>query len=204
MEASPSKNAAPKPSLSEAEWISILKLSTHWRFNEIRAMAIDALTSDSKMDHIAKANLAKEYSVEQWLLSAYGDLVQRHDPITIEEAERLGWRNAITLFQIREGKFTSLKRSAPALMDKILEHFPEDFKRIREAQLQHMTAAQRAASSQPKDALFFWGTPGSATLSQSTAFGKPRSAPSYFALPDGQPKGTPASPSFFATPPKGT
>lgn len=87
--------------MSEEEWISVLKLSTLWGFSDLRENAIGEL-SWSTMDPISRVELARKYRVKEWLLAGYRDLVKRPASISMEESERLGWRTAIQLYQLRE------------------------------------------------------------------------------------------------------
>ncbi|KAH6907082.1 hypothetical protein BKA70DRAFT_1105024 [Coprinopsis sp. MPI-PUGE-AT-0042] len=69
-----------RPTLIQAEWISVLKLSTKWRFNELRKVAIEALHSSSgegpSLSSMELAILAKESDVQTWLLNGYEGLIQ--------------------------------------------------------------------------------------------------------------------------------
>ncbi|KAG2006793.1 hypothetical protein CC2G_014539 [Coprinopsis cinerea AmutBmut pab1-1] len=85
-----------KPTLTKSEWISVLKLSTRWYFNDLRKVAIDEL-SEVEMDPIQRVCLAKAYHVYDWLLEGYEELVEREDPITEEEGEKIGMGVALKL-----------------------------------------------------------------------------------------------------------
>lgn len=87
--------------MEEEEWISVLKLSSLWGFSSLREEAISQL-SGSTMDPISWVELARKYRVKEWLIAGYGDLVKRPASISMEESERLGWRTAIQLYQLRE------------------------------------------------------------------------------------------------------
>lgn len=82
------------------EWISVLKLSTMWEFQETRKLAIQTLSSG--IDLTTKILLGKQYKVGEWLFAAYEGLAKRTEPISLDEAERLGLETAIRLYQIRE------------------------------------------------------------------------------------------------------
>ncbi|KAH6907054.1 hypothetical protein BKA70DRAFT_1105019, partial [Coprinopsis sp. MPI-PUGE-AT-0042] len=97
---------AERPTLSQDEWISVLKLSTLWLFNDLRKLAITHL-SLTEMDAIDRICLAKEYKVYDWLLQGYEQIVERlltlDDPdgepmtLTAEEGQRIGMEVALEL-----------------------------------------------------------------------------------------------------------
>jgi hypothetical protein len=87
--------------MSSTEWTSVLKLSTMWGFDDIRDLAIQCMSLLS-IDPIERAALANEYSIDQWLLPALNELAQREEPISIEEARRLGWERALQIAAVRE------------------------------------------------------------------------------------------------------
>ncbi|KAG2017687.1 hypothetical protein CC2G_007178 [Coprinopsis cinerea AmutBmut pab1-1] len=64
-----------KPRLDKDAWISVLKLSTQWRFNDVRKLAIRALTP-LLVDPVELVCLAKQYHIHDWLLSGYASLVE--------------------------------------------------------------------------------------------------------------------------------
>ncbi|KAK0226423.1 hypothetical protein IW262DRAFT_766385 [Armillaria fumosa] len=84
------------------QWISVLKLSTMWHFTDIRQLAIKHLQQDATLDAIEQVVLAKAYSVSSWLRTGYLGLVKRTQPLSVEEAEQIGYRSAIQIYQVRE------------------------------------------------------------------------------------------------------
>ena len=90
------------PPKREEEWISVLKLSTMWEFEEIRKVAIKELAKVVSVDLVRTVNLAKQYHIAAWLPEAYEGLIRRTEAISIAEAEQLGLSTAVRLFQIRE------------------------------------------------------------------------------------------------------
>jgi hypothetical protein len=87
--------------MSEEEWIAVLKLSTMWDFFNVRKMAIEAL-SRIEMNPITKILVAKQYMVRTLLFNGYNELANGTGPISVAEAERLGWKTAIHIFNIRQ------------------------------------------------------------------------------------------------------
>ncbi|KAI6040631.1 hypothetical protein EDC04DRAFT_1459952 [Pisolithus marmoratus] len=90
-------------SLSQAQWTSVLKLSTTWKFDELRNVAIQHLDPPSRpLNPVDKFALASTYGIKKWLLPALLVLAQRPEPIKIEEGRRMGFENALKLAALRE------------------------------------------------------------------------------------------------------
>ena len=101
-----------KPDLTKDEWISTLKLSTRWFFNDLRKLALSHLSA-IKMEGIERICLAKEYRVSNWLQEGYAQIINRlirsadndaHPfhrqevrPLTAEEGTKIGMEVALTL-----------------------------------------------------------------------------------------------------------
>jgi len=88
-------------SKTREEWIAILKISTTWGFLQIRELAIRKLTP-MNMTVFKRIELAREYSVAQWLRSGYFDLVKQLETLTMENVESIGYPSSIRIFRIRE------------------------------------------------------------------------------------------------------
>ena len=84
------------------DWTSVLKLSTMWGFDLLRDLAIRTMTELPGVSPVEKAALANEYKIDQWLLPALKELAQREEPISINEAHRLGWEMALQMAAVRE------------------------------------------------------------------------------------------------------
>ena len=65
-----------RPDLTKDEWISVLKLSTRWYFDDLRKSATYHLSA-MDMGVIERICLAKEYKVYHWLLDGYGQVLDR-------------------------------------------------------------------------------------------------------------------------------
>jgi hypothetical protein len=87
--------------MSEEEWIAALKLSTMWDFFNVRKLAIEAL-SRIGINPITKILVAKQYMVRTLLFNGYDEMANGTGPISVAEAERLGWETAIHIFNIRQ------------------------------------------------------------------------------------------------------
>jgi hypothetical protein len=90
--------------MGRTEWVSVLKLSTLWRFGELREEALDEL-AQMEIDPIDKVILARDYRVEKWLVEGYTELVKRDAGLSAEERKRLGYETAFQLYERREESF---------------------------------------------------------------------------------------------------
>ncbi|GLB38934.1 hypothetical protein LshimejAT787_0600960 [Lyophyllum shimeji] len=87
--------------LSDDEWVSVLKLSTKWAMLDVRRMAIDHLTS-ATMSPADRVVLARTYSVVEWLRSAYLTLAKDPTSISPEDASKIGLEPVFKLHRARE------------------------------------------------------------------------------------------------------
>ncbi|KAF5355550.1 hypothetical protein D9758_006304 [Tetrapyrgos nigripes] len=83
------------------EWISILKLSTLWDMPRIRERAIKRMVP-LMQDPIQKIEIAREYEIDDWMLPALNQLVQRDEALSVEEGKKLGLEYTLKLASIRE------------------------------------------------------------------------------------------------------
>ncbi|KAK7462318.1 hypothetical protein VKT23_007919 [Stygiomarasmius scandens] len=97
----PPVNARSVSATSE-EWKVILKLATFWRFLEIRALAIENLTSCGSMRTREKIVLGRKYFVAEWVKSGYHDLIKRNEMPTVEDFDMIGYATGIRIFRVRE------------------------------------------------------------------------------------------------------
>jgi hypothetical protein len=96
------RQPASRDVLEQEEWVSVLKLATMWDFEDIRNEAINRVALMTR-DPVEKIVLARTYHVEQWLVPALNDLVRRTEPLSLEEAVKLGWDYTLKIGQVREG-----------------------------------------------------------------------------------------------------
>ncbi|KAJ6456079.1 hypothetical protein C8R45DRAFT_580814 [Mycena sanguinolenta] len=92
--------------LTKDDWISVLKLSTQWRFLAVRNLAIQRLDDHDDIEIVERILLARQYDVAGWLRKGYTALAERTQGITSEEAKRIGWETAFLLSQVRENAKT--------------------------------------------------------------------------------------------------
>ncbi|KAF8589487.1 hypothetical protein K439DRAFT_1523220 [Ramaria rubella] len=71
------------------EWISILQLASLWLFDDIRCLAIRELAT-FEIEPVQKVAIALQNDVPEWLHPSYMALCERPNPLTVEEARRLG------------------------------------------------------------------------------------------------------------------
>jgi len=90
-----------RTTVTEEEWTVVLELPTMWDFFEVRKLAIEEL-SKLVMSPITKILLARRYNIQKWLFAGYEELAKRTEPVSVGEAEQLGWDTAILIFQVRE------------------------------------------------------------------------------------------------------
>ncbi|KDQ59052.1 hypothetical protein JAAARDRAFT_108596, partial [Jaapia argillacea MUCL 33604] len=81
------------------EWSSILHLATQWGYESIRSLAIrEIFPLCSPIDKIV---LGREYDISDWLRDAYIAVCERREPITLEEARRLGLEEVVKISKAR-------------------------------------------------------------------------------------------------------
>jgi hypothetical protein len=99
-----------RETLSFDDWVSVLKLSTLWDFQDARRTAIDNLPVTDGDDPIARIELARIYKVPQWSLPALQMLAtQGHRPVTAQDVERLGLQFSLNVAEL-QGKVKGFNR----------------------------------------------------------------------------------------------
>ncbi|EAU91892.2 hypothetical protein CC1G_04659 [Coprinopsis cinerea okayama7 len=89
-------------SLSKKKWTQVLKLSTMWKFNDFRKLAITKLDGCLLADPVERITLARTYHISSWLMTGYHALVTQKDAIADLQLDSLGHLCAVRLFTIRE------------------------------------------------------------------------------------------------------
>ncbi|KAH6893975.1 hypothetical protein BKA70DRAFT_1037514, partial [Coprinopsis sp. MPI-PUGE-AT-0042] len=115
-----------QPVLSKLEWISVLKLSTKWRFNELRKTAIEALDEAFELSAMERTLLAKEFDVPAWLMQGYEALIKQMESLdltheeeedsgdwTRDDAAKIGLNVVVKLQSIVIKRYRSLLRGIP-------------------------------------------------------------------------------------------
>ncbi|EEB90406.1 hypothetical protein MPER_11394 [Moniliophthora perniciosa FA553] len=117
--------------LSHGDWVSVLKLSTAWCFNDLRKLAITKLSGSDGLDSSGsgyfheRVELGRRYSVKSWLLEGLEGLSAANDtnPLPLEKLETLGLKTAMRLVYIKNFHLT-FKLKSPGLCGKSREDCP--------------------------------------------------------------------------------
>lgn len=89
--------------LSIQYWIDLLSISTKYELDLIIPIAIKGIDAfRPEIDPVEKYALAIRYNVEAWEASSFKMLSRRPDPLTVEEAKKLGVVIATEVFRERE------------------------------------------------------------------------------------------------------
>ena len=85
-----------------SQWESVPRLTTLWGFDAIRQAAIKHL--NDVVSPVGRVVLGQTYNLnfESWSLSAMNEIVQRPNPINLEEGRRMGLDMALKLASVRE------------------------------------------------------------------------------------------------------
>ena len=84
-------------------WINLLSISTKYQLDSIRPIAIKGIdTYRPEIDPVEKHVLAAKYMIKEWEVSSFKILCQRPDPLTVEDAKKLGVVIVTEIFRERE------------------------------------------------------------------------------------------------------
>ncbi|KAK7024956.1 hypothetical protein R3P38DRAFT_1055634 [Favolaschia claudopus] len=84
------------------KWVSVLKLSTQWRFLDVRRLAIQQLHTRPDLGGVERVMLGRQYGIVSFIRIGYVVLVRRTEVLSTEEAQEIGWDTAFHLSQLRE------------------------------------------------------------------------------------------------------
>ena len=88
---------------SGADWCNLLSISHRYECERARQRAIKEINGlEPPINNAEKIVMAKKFGVEEWLLPACVALVERRDPLTYAEAEKLGLDVTVLLSEARE------------------------------------------------------------------------------------------------------
>jgi hypothetical protein len=79
-----------------------------WNFSDLRTHLLPL--AKTLVNGIEKIILARELGIQDWLVPAYLNLCQRPEPLTVEEATKLGIHSVLMISRLRE-EFRPLKSS---------------------------------------------------------------------------------------------
>jgi hypothetical protein len=134
-------SVALRLSLSKAEWVSILKLSTKWRFLDLRKMAKSELEAGQELTSVEKIVLGREFYDSSWISTGYRELVQKSDTITDDEAIDIELPTAINLCRIRE---IMLRQSLTCALIALKNVFAKELSTICEEEINYRTEQEKA------------------------------------------------------------
>ncbi|KAF8880233.1 hypothetical protein CPB84DRAFT_1851915 [Gymnopilus junonius] len=123
--------------LSKEEWVSVLKLSTKYKFLRLREMAKKELDRMPLVEpwSMQKVCLGWQLYVPSWVTEGLVELVRRHEIITEEEALQIDLqipRAACKLYRIRELEARVKKVSGrEAYEERVTESFDDEFRTLR-------------------------------------------------------------------------
>ena len=127
--------------LSKSEWVSILRLSTKWRFLDLRKLAKSELEAGEELTSVEKIILGREFYHVSWIEEGYKELVQKTDTITDDEAISIELPTAINLFRIREIMLRISLTSAFRFLENV---FAEELSMIGEEEIKYRTEQEEA------------------------------------------------------------
>ena len=88
---------------SAADWCDLLSISHRYECGRARERSIREINAHNPpIDNADKIAMAKKFEVEEWLLPACVALVERQDPLTYAEAEKLGLDMTVLISEARE------------------------------------------------------------------------------------------------------
>ncbi|KAF8600049.1 hypothetical protein BDV93DRAFT_410939, partial [Ceratobasidium sp. AG-I] len=80
--------------------IPAFRLANKWEFSELRAYLLPL--AEKVLNDVDKIAFSREFDVKDWLSPALTKLCQRKEPLTSEEASKLGVENLLLVSRIRE------------------------------------------------------------------------------------------------------
>jgi hypothetical protein len=101
-----------RPSTEASLIIPAFRLANLWRFSDLCAL-LQPL-ADKVMSDVDKIVFAREFNIWEWLPTAHVRLCQRQEPLTVEEATKLGMHSLLMISRLRE-EFPPLLASSQAL-----------------------------------------------------------------------------------------
>lgn len=101
------------------EWISILTLSTRWKFKDIRELSIRQL-GKFELDPVEKLELMLRYKIKrQWAYTSFIALCSRPHALDVIEGRQLGIETTINIAFARE-KLEKWGRKRPDEVKKVV------------------------------------------------------------------------------------
>jgi hypothetical protein len=122
-----------------------LKLSTEWRFLNLRELSKSELESrqELKLTSTEKIILGRKASISSWVIEGYEELISRDEAIDDEEAIEMELLTAIRLFRLRELRIKGQLRSGVHILEEQFEYELNDIRDI-ETTLRPFTLEQES------------------------------------------------------------
>ncbi|TFK61054.1 hypothetical protein BDN72DRAFT_849993 [Pluteus cervinus] len=111
------------------EWASILKVATQWEFESIVKLALERIEPLSSA--VDKVVLGKDYNMPEWAIEGRVQLCRREEPITMEEAIRMGMEEVVNISTTRHHIRPS--ELSPELQDSTIRSILSGEEQEREA-----------------------------------------------------------------------
>lgn len=141
-----------KLSLPKDEWLSVLKLTTSWKFNSFRKMAIESLTP--QLGIVEKIELGHEFYVLSWVVSGYREFIARPAHPTTEEGRKLGFEKVMTLWGIRDSHkafgFPTIRTADSIIEEKIYASFESELDELHKLEHPHLTSYDKRLATSAK------------------------------------------------------
>lgn len=99
------------------EWKQLaaaLHLSTMWEFEEVRATLINSMSqiiNNGGVEPLDRVDVSIQCRVSDWLHPAYQELCDRTEPLTTEEAKRLGMDRLAAVYRVRDRRYANNRPS---------------------------------------------------------------------------------------------
>lgn len=106
------------------EWSSVLDLAAKWKFESIKALAIEKLAGlASPIDKIV---LGRMHNITEWLIDAYKAVCEQPSALTLEEARKLGMEDVVKISFLRQEVRTASFGFVKASVDMVSAVFGLD------------------------------------------------------------------------------
>ncbi|KAH7338075.1 hypothetical protein B0J17DRAFT_660675 [Rhizoctonia solani] len=90
----------PAPELDKSFVIPAFRLAHLWNFTDLRAYLLPL--AEKALSDVQKIVFAREYSIQTWIVPTLVKLCQRFEPLTSEEARKLGLDTVLIISHMRE------------------------------------------------------------------------------------------------------
>jgi hypothetical protein len=101
------------------------------------------------MSDVNRVVLAKEYGISEWLLAGYKALIAREETIDLQEGEKIGLRNALQLYQLRD-KYYRRSWDEQTLKAETMWKFAVEMDKMQSTEREYLTKAERKATEEER------------------------------------------------------